>query len=66
MKALKSRKVWTAIIATVIVLLKEVLNLPDEVIRAVVIIASALIGGIALEDGLKGWYPELFKKKESK
>jgi len=63
---LKSRKFWAALVAGIIVFLKTFFDLPDEVVKALVVLASVYIGGVALEDGLKGIYSDLSKDRKEK
>jgi len=59
---LKSRKFWASVIASVVVLLKIWLNIPDEIIKAIVIIAAVYCGSTALEDAFKRLPKDIFKK----
>lgn len=65
MNMFKSRKFKAVLVGLVVLICQQVLGLPDEIIKWVVGLLGAYIGATAIEDGLKGWHPNLLKKKDS-
>ncbi len=57
-RLLKSRKFWVLLGGLLVVLLTQLLDLPEsrakQIADLVVLLAAAYIGGVALEDGLRG------------